>query len=266
MNQFTDDAGLPGLLWQSICAVARTEAQLEPALASMLHNTVLRHDSLCASLAFLLADKLGCQALSPLCLQEVFAGAFAADTAIGLAVARDLSAIQTRDPVCQSPLQALLFYKGFHALSAWRVSHWLWQQQRTALAYFLQNRISVTFAVDIHPAAVIGSGVMLDHATGIVIGETATVADDVSILQDVTLGGTGKETGDRHPKIGAGVLLGPGSKILGNIVVGPCAQIAAGSVILKPVPRGALMAGVPARQVGQSECQQPALEMRQTLD
>ncbi len=254
------------VMWQAIRETATAESRNEPALASFLHNTVLRHHSLCDALGFLLADKLGCQALSPLCLQEVFAEAFAADGNIALAVARDIDAIQVRDPVCQSHLQALLFYKGLHALTAWRVAHWLWGQQRKALAYFLQNRISVIFAVDIHPAAVIGSGVMLDHATGIVIGETATVADDVSILQDVTLGGTGKETGDRHPKIGAGVLLGPGSKILGNIVVGPCAQIAAGSVILKPVPRGALMAGVPAKQVGQSDCQQPAFEMRQTLD
>jgi serine O-acetyltransferase len=146
------------------------------------------------------------------------------------------------------------------------VAHWLWQQNRKPLAYFLQNRISTTFAVDIHPAARIGSGVLLDHATGIVIGETATVADNVSILQDVTLGGTGKETGDRHPKVGAGVLIGPGSKILGNIKIGRCAQIAAGSVILKDVPDCALMAGVPAKQIGQTDCAQPALEMRQTLE
>jgi serine O-acetyltransferase len=252
-------------LWQDIANTAREEAAREPALASFLHNTVLRHRSLCEALGFLLADKLGCQALPALTLQEVFAEAFCGDTTITAAVARDIEAVFTRDPVCQSYLQALLFYKGLHALTAWRVAHWLWQQDRKALAYFLQNRISMMFAVDIHPAACIGSGVMLDHATGIVIGETATVADDVSILQDVTLGGTGKETGDRHPKIGAGVLIGPGSKILGNIQVGRCAQIAAGSVILKPVPDCALMAGVPAKQIGQTDCGQPALEMQQTL-
>lgn len=253
-------------VWQAIVDTATVEAAREPALASFLYGTVLRHHSLSAAVSVLLADKLGNAALPALCLQEVFAEAHMADPGIVAAMVRDIAAITTRDPVCQSPLHALLFYKGFHALAAWRVAHWLWQQQRTSLAYFLQNRISVRFAVDIHPAARIGSGVMLDHATGIVIGETATVADDVSILQDVTLGGTGKETGDRHPKIGAGVLIGPGSKILGNITVGNCAQIAAGSVILKPVPPCALMAGVPARQIGQTECQQPALEMRQTLD
>ncbi len=253
-------------LWHTLRKTAEQEVTREAALASFLHNTVLRHHTLCEALGFLLADKLGCQALSPLTLQEVFAEAFCSDSGITAAVARDLEAIFARDPVCQSHLQALLFYKGFHALSAWRVAHWLWQQDRKALAYFLQNRISMIFAVDIHPAATIGSGVMLDHATGIVIGETATVADDVSILQDVTLGGTGKEVGDRHPKIGAGVLLGPGSKILGNILVGRCAQIAAGSVILKPVPDCALMAGVPARQIGNTDCAQPALEMRQTLE
>ena len=253
-------------LWQTIRSTAKQEAAQEPVLASYLHNTVLRHHSLCSALGFLIAGKLDCQALPALTLMEVFAEAFCADTSITAVVARDLEAITTRDPVCQSPLQALLFYKGFHALTAWRVAHWLWQQERKPLAYFLQNRISVTFAVDIHPAARIGSGVLLDHATGIVIGETAVVADNVSILQDVTLGGTGKETGDRHPKIGAGVLIGPGSQILGNIHVGACAQIAAGSVILKDVPDCALMAGVPAKQIGQTDCAQPALEMRQTLN
>lgn len=253
-------------LWQSIHESAAQETLREPALASFLHNTVLRHNSLCSALGFLLAGKLDCQALPSLTLQEVFSEAFCGDTAITEAVAKDIDAIFSRDPVCQSHLQALLFYKGFHALTAWRVAHWLWQQDRKSLAYFLQNRISVIFAVDIHPAAKIGTGVMLDHATGIVIGETATIADNVSILQDVTLGGTGKETGDRHPKIGAGVMIGPGSKILGNIQIGHCAQIAAGSVILKDVPDCALMAGVPAKQIGKTECAQPALEMRQTLD
>ena len=253
-------------IWRRLCEQAQAQTQQEPALAGFLHNTLLNHHSLCEALAYLLADKLGNQALPALTLQETFAEAFAADPHIRHAISRDLQAIEERDPVCQSTLQALLFYKGFHALSAWRVAHQLWQQGRTALAYFLQHRISVQFAVDIHPAATIGSGVMLDHATGIVIGETATVADDVSILQDVTLGGTGKETGDRHPKIGAGVMIGPGSKILGNIRVGNCAQIAAGSVILKPVPDCALMAGVPARQIGSTPCREPAREMKQTID
>ena len=253
-------------LWSTLRAQAETEAQQEAALASFLHNTVLRHRTLCEALGYLLAEKLGSQTLSALTLQEVFAEAFCSDTGISQAVARDLEAIRQRDPVCRSELQALLFYKGFHALAAWRVAHWLWQQDRKALAYFLQNRISLVFAVDIHPAARIGSGVMLDHATGIVIGETAVVEEDVSILQDVTLGGTGKETGDRHPKIGAGVMIGPGSKILGNIRIGQCAQIAAGSVILKPVPDCAVMAGVPAQQIGRTDCAKPALEMKQTLE
>jgi serine O-acetyltransferase len=263
-------AGTPskttGTLWQTIRESAQQEVLAETALASFLHNTVLRHNSLCEAVGFLLAEKLGCQALPALTLQEVLAEAFCGNSTITQSVAEDVDAIFTRDPVCQSHLQALLFYKGFHALTAWRVAHWLWQQDRKAMAYFLQNRISVLFAVDIHPAATIGSGVMLDHATGIVIGETATVADNVSILQDVTLGGTGKETGDRHPKIGAGVMIGPGSKIFGNIRIGHCAQIAAGSVILKDVADCALMAGVPAKQIGQADCAQPALTMKQTLE
>lgn len=253
-------------LWDSIRSTAQLQAEQEPVLASFLHTTVLRHQTLCAALGFLLAEKLGSPTLSALTLQEVFAEAFCGDTRITAAVARDIEAVVARDPVCHSALQALLFSKGLHALTAWRVAHWLWEQGRNSLAYYLQNRISVTFAVDIHPAARIGSGVMLDHATGIVIGETAVVGDNVSILQDVTLGGTGKETGDRHPKIGEGVLIGPGSKILGNIAVGRCAQIAAGSVILKPVPENALMAGVPAQQVGRTECGQPSALMKQLLD
>jgi len=252
-------------LWHSIRDTATQECSREPALASFLHNTVLNHESLCSALSYLLADKLDCQALPALTLQEMFSNTFCDDSSITDAVALDIEAIFSRDPVCQSHLQALLFNKGFHALTAWRVAHWLWQRDRKALAYFLQNRISVVFAVDIHPAASIGTGVMLDHATGIVIGETATIADDVSILQDVTLGGTGKETGDRHPKIGAGVLIGPGSKILGNIRIGRCAQIAAGSVILKDVADCALMAGVPAKQIGNTECAKPSAEMRQTF-
>ena len=170
-------------------------------------------------------------------------------------------AVSERDSACCSLVTPLLYFKGFHALQAYRVAHWLWQQGRNSLALFLQNRISAVFAVDIHPAARIGKGIMFDHATGIVIGETAVVEDMVSIMQSVTLGGTGKEAGDRHPKVRKGVLIGAGAKILGNITVGECAKVGAGSVVLKDVPARATVAGVPAQIICETACNQPAREM-----
>lgn len=178
----------------------------------------------------------------------------------------DLHAVSERDSACCSQVTPLLYFKGFHALQAYRVAHWLWQQGRKSLALFLQNRISAVFAVDIHPAARIGKGIMFDHATGIVIGETAVVGDMVSIMQSVTLGGTGKEAGDRHPKVSNGVLIGAGAKILGNITVGECAKVGAGSVVLKDVPARAVVAGVPAKIIGDNLCGQPAQEMDHHID
>jgi serine O-acetyltransferase len=172
-----------------------------------------------------------------------------AEDGFGQAVRADLSAVFERDPACHSYLDAFLFYKGFHALESWRVSHWLWREGRKAMALFLQSRISQLFAVDVHPAAKIGRGIMFDHATGIVIGETAVVEDDVSIMQGVTLGGTGKESGDRHPKIRRGVLLSLGAKILGNIEIGEYSRVGAGSVVLKSVPAHCTAVGVPAKLV-----------------
>jgi serine O-acetyltransferase len=158
-----------------------------------------------------------------------------------------------------------LFFKGFHALQAYRVAHWLWKQKRNSLALFLQNRISCVFAVDIHPAARIGKGIMFDHATGIVIGETAVVEDNVSIMQSVTLGGTGKEHGDRHPKVRSGVLISAGAKVLGNIEIGECAKVGAGSVVLKDVAPRTTVAGVPAKEVSVNTCTKPAQEMNHSL-
>ncbi len=180
-------------------------------------------------------------------------------------VLADLVCRKRRDPACRSYLGALLHMKGFQALQAYRVAHWLWGQGREALALLLQGRIAGTFAVDIHPAARIGSGIMMDHATGIVIGETAVVGDNVSMLHGVTLGGTGKDVGDRHPKVRRGVLIGAGAKILGNIVIGEGAKVGAGSVVLNDVPPHSTVAGVPARMIGRPGVDQPALEMDQSL-
>jgi serine O-acetyltransferase len=248
-------------LWESIRLQTRKQAESEPVLASFLYSTILNHDTLEAALSFHLANKLDSPALPAMLIREVVEEAMKADKTIVESVRADLMAVNERDSACCSLVTPLLYFKGFHALQAYRVAHWLWNQGRNSLALFLQNRISAVFGVDIHPAARIGKGIMFDHATGIVIGETAVIEDMVSIMQSVTLGGTGKEAGDRHPKVRKGVLIGAGAKILGNIVVGECAKIGAGSVVLKDVPARATVAGVPAQIIGETQRHQPAREM-----
>ena len=252
-------------LWEQIQQETHSIVDAEPVLASFLQATILKHGSMLAALSFLLANKLTCKTTSALTLQEVFNEAFQADPNIENQVCEDLCALNNRDSACQGPSSAFLYYKGFHALQAWRAAHWLWQNNRKSLALVLQNRISVTFGVDIHPAATIGKGIMFDHATGIVIGETAVVEDCVSIMQSVTLGGTGKESGDRHPKVRRGVLIGPGAKILGNIEIGEGSKITAVSVVLKDIPPHSLVAGVPATVVGTMKIDSPAEQMDQGL-
>ena len=248
-------------LWDTLQQQARQQADGEPVLASFLYATILNHNTLEAAVSFHLANKLDSPALPAMLIREVFDEAFAKDPGIADALRADLMAVNERDSACSSLVTPLLYFKGFHALQAYRIAHWLWQQGRESMALYLQNRISSVFAVDIHPAAKIGKGIMFDHATGIVIGETAVVEDDVSIMQSVTLGGTGKEAGDRHPKVRKGVLIGAGAKILGNIEIGHCAQIGAGSVVLKAVDPCTTVAGVPAKVIGSTSCDKPALEM-----
>ena len=234
-------------------------------LASFFHSTILNHDSLRSALSFQLANKLASAEMPAIVLREVIENALAAQPEILDAAAADICAVKERDPAVRYYSTPLLYLKGFHALQGYRVAHWLWQQGRHSLAVFLQNQISVVFSVDVHPAAQIGRGIMFDHATGIIIGETAVVEDDVSILQNVTLGGTGKEHGDRHPKIREGVMIGAGAKVLGNIEVGRGAKIGAGSVVLQPVPPHTTVAGVPAHEVGHPDCDKPSLDMNQGL-
>ncbi len=205
-------------------------------LASFYHATLLKHENLGSALSYMLANKLASPIMPAIAIREVVEEAYAADPEMIASAACDIQAVRTRDPAVDKYSTPLLYLKGFHALQAYRIGHWLWTQGRRALAIFLQNQVSVSFQVDIHPAAKIGRGIMLDHATGIVVGETAVIEDDVSILQSVTLGGTGKTSGDRHPKIREGVMIGAGAKILGNIEVGRGAKIGAGSVVLQPVP------------------------------
>lgn len=248
-------------LWESIRLQTRKQAECEPVLASFLYATILNHDSFKAALSFHLANKLDSPALPAMLIREVIEEAMVSDPEIIESVRADLIAVSERDSACCSLVTPLLYFKGFHALQAYRVAHWLWMQGRNSLALFLQNRISAVFGVDIHPAARIGKGIMFDHATGIVIGETAVVDDNVSIMQSVTLGGTGKSGGDRHPKVRKGVLIGAGAKILGNITIGECAKIGAGSVVLKDVPPRTTVAGVPAQIIGETQCAQPSREM-----
>lgn len=252
-------------LWSSLRLDAATSAASEPVLASFLNVAILHHDRLEDALAYHLAQKLANADMNALLIRDVCSQAFSDDRGLVQSVHRDLQAVQERDPACRSLLQPFLYFKGFAALQSYRIAHWLWKQERDVLAFHLQSRMSELFAIDIHPAAQIGAGVFIDHGTGIVIGETAQVGDDVSMLQGVSLGGTGKERGDRHPKIGRNVLLGAQAKVLGNITVGDGAKIAAGSVVLHPVPAGCTAAGVPAKLINCPTCAEPAQSMDQML-
>jgi serine O-acetyltransferase len=251
-------------VWARLRVEAAAAAAEEPILASFLNAAVLRHDRFENALAYRLAAKLADAQLDAMLARDVAEEAIASDPAIVAQASADMVAVEARDPACKSFLQPFLYFKGFHALQSHRVAHWLWQQGRHTLAFHLQSRVSERFGVDIHPAAQIGHGVMIDHATAVVIGETAVVGDDCSLLHQVTLGGTGATDRERHPKIGRNVLIGAGAKVLGDITVGDCARVAAGSVVLKPVPPGCTVAGVPARIVGDC-CPDPAQSMDQSL-
>lgn len=254
-------------LWATIQKEAAELSQKEPVLASLCNTAILRHDSLYCALSFLIASKLDSIAVPALVLREVFQEAMSETRSnIVQNAEKDILAICERDAACDTFVTPLLFFKGFHALQTHRIAHWLWNNDRKILALHLQSQMSTVFGVDIHPAATIGSGVMLDHATGFVVGETCVIEDNVSILQSVTLGGTGKEQGDRHPKIRRGVLIGAGAKILGNIEIGEGAKIGAGSVVLKPVKPHTTVAGVPAKEVGRNTELEPALGMDHDID
>jgi len=248
-------------VWQEIRKEALAQAENEAALASFFHATILNHDSLESALSFHLANKLASPAISALQIREIIEESIRINDCVTHAVRADIKAIFDRDSACDSYLLPFLYFKGFHALESYRIAHCLWKRGRTQLAYFLQSHIALTFGVDIHPAAKIGKGIMLDHATGIVIGETCVIDDEVSIMQAVTLGGTGKEAGDRHPKIRRGVLISAGAKILGNIEIGEGAKVGAGSVVLKSVAPHTTVVGVPALPVGGTSSSSPALDM-----
>ena len=252
-------------LFARIRQEAEEAARREPELGLFLAVSILNHDTLEGAVSHRVASRLDHRDLPAALIRQTFVEAIARDSSIGEAFHADIMAVADRDPACMRMMEPLLYFKGFQALQAYRLSHWLLKAGRRDFALSLQSIASAIFGVDINPAARIGKGVFLDHATSLVVGETTVIEDNVSILQGVTLGGTGKETGDRHPKIRHGVLIGAGAKILGNIEIGYCARVAAGSVVLQPVPHNKTVAGVPARIVGEAGCAEPARDMNQIL-
>lgn len=252
-------------VWGRICDEATEAVRDEPLMGGLIHSSVLHHSSLERALAYRISLKLASGEMSEQILREISDEAYEASPVLGQMARADLVAVFERDPACHRLLQPLLYFKGFQAVQAYRIGHWLWENGRRDMAFFFQMRISEMFGVDIHPGAKVGQGIMIDHAHSIVFGETAVVGNNVSMLHSVTLGGTGKEDDDRHPKIGNGVLIGAGAKILGNLNIGDCSRIAAGSVVLHDVPARKTVAGVPAKIVGDSGCDQPSMTMDQLL-
>ena len=253
-------------VWARLRKEAEEAAVREPLLAGLLKGAIMGQPSLEAVIGERIAARLDHADLPGAAIRAVYQEAVAADPRISQALRADIMAVVDRDPATTRVLEPILYYKGFHALQAHRLAHWLWHAGQRDAALYLQSRVSSVLTVDIHPAVPMGRGIFLDHATGLVVGATAVIEDDVSILQGVTLGGTGKERGDRHPKIRHGVLIGAGAKVLGNIEVGHCARIAAGSVVLHPVPPATTVAGVPAKVVGNAGCAEPSRAMDQMLD
>ncbi len=252
-------------IWDSMCEEARAAADHDPVLAAFLYSTILNQRSLEECVIYRICERLDHVDLQAALLRQTF-GEMLADWPQWATYLRvDIQAVYDRDPACTRFIEPVLYFKGFQAIQTHRLAHWLWNQGRRDFALYLQSRSSSIFQTDINPAARIGRGIFLDHATGLVVGETARIGDNVSILHGVTLGGTGKEGSDRHPKIGDGVLIGAGAKVLGNIEIGSCSRVAAGSVVLKAVPKGSTVAGVPARVVGTAGCAEPSRSMDQLL-
>lgn len=267
MGQSAKVVGFPDVdpMLARIRAEAEEIVRREPEVAGFVLGAVLNQDRLESAVVQRIADRLDRQEVPGDIIRQTYLDVIARDPAIGEAFRADLMAVADRDPACMRFIEPLLYFKGFHAIQTHRLAHALWKAGRKDFALYLQSRSSEIFQCDIHPAARIGKGIFLDHATGLVVGSTAVIEDDVSILHSVTLGGTGKERGDRHPKIRRGVLIGAGAKIIGNIEVGQCARVAAGSVVLSSVEARKTVAGVPARVVGEAGCAEPARSMDQIL-
>lgn len=264
MNAEADERA-PEQVWNRLCEEATEVIKQEPLLASYVYNCILNHNSLASALSVILANKLADEVMSAVTLRELFEEAFSASPELIAAASADIRAVYERDAATSTYLPVILYLKGFQSIQVHRLAHYLWTNSRRDLAAFVQSRNAEVFAVDIHPGCTLGRGIMFDHATGIVIGETCVIDDDVSILQNVTLGGTGNEKGDRHPKVRSGVLVSAGAKVLGNIEIGSGAKIGAGSVVLDDVKPHTTVVGVPAREIGKCAAESPARTMDQTL-
>lgn len=252
-------------IWQLIYNETKSKREKEPLLKDFFDKLVLDHSSLEEAISCIIGEKLTSSSLTEKTIKDIALKAIKSDPHILKSIVEDLKVSKLRDPACKEYATTLLFYKGFQAIQSYRVANYLWKEKKTCLALFFQSRMNEVFAVDIHPAAKIGHGLLFDHATSIVIGETAVIENNVSLLQEVTLGGTGKETGDRHPKVRKGVLIGAGAKILGNVEIGEGAKIGAGSVVLQDVPPHKTAAGVPAKIIGSPHFDSPAIEMNHSL-
>jgi serine O-acetyltransferase len=259
LEEFTDS------LWARLRQEAEEAYAHAPMLAPLFLDSIINQPSFEAAVFHRVAARLKNDVISLSLIVQAFHRAQAVDPEIGVALKADITAAFERDPACERLIEPFLYFKGFHAIQAHRLTHWLWHNRERDFALYLQSRSSEVFQTDIHPAAKIGRGIFLDHATGLVVGATAVIEDDVSLLQNVTLGGTGKEAGDRHPKVRRGAMIGAGAKVLGNIEVGECARVAAGSVVLRPVPAHATVAGVPAKVIRTATPDEPARAMDQIL-
>lgn len=258
-------ASVTDALWSRLRHEAEEACEREPNLATLFYDSILNQPSFETAVFHRIAARLKSDVIPLPLILQAFHRANADDGCFSEAIKADIAAVLERDPACNRLIEPLLYFKGFHAIQAHRLTYWLWHHQERDFALYLQSRMSEVFQTDIHPAAKFGHGIFFDHATGIVVGETAVLDDNVSLLQNVTLGGTGKEAGNRHPKIQQGVVIGAAAKVLGNIVVGAHARIAAGSVVLKPVPPHATVAGVPAKVMYIADRDEPAQSMDQTL-
>lgn len=255
---------------QSIWNNMREEAQLaseeNPLMASYFHVNILNHSSFASAISFFLSNHLASDAVPAMIIRDVCEQAMEDDVSIETNMLEDLLAHYTRDPACEQYITPFLYFKGYHAIQSYRIAHYLWKSKRKLMAFYIQSRVTERFDVDIHPAARIAGGLMVDHATGVVIGETTKIEKNVSMLHAVTLGGSGLDGGKRHPTIREGVLLSVGSKILGNIEIGEGAKVGAGSVVLTDMPAHSTIVGVPAKVVGRCSDNMPALEMDHHID
>jgi len=264
-NQIAASLALHDPVWRQLREEAEAMVAAEPALSSFVYETVLNHERLEEAVVHRLGDRLGRDIVSASLIRQTYLEALMDEPELGEIIRVDIVSVFDRDPACNRFLEPVLYFKGFHALQTHRLANWLWRRGRNDFALYLQSRASEVFQIDIHPAVPVGRGIFIDHGTGLVVGGTAEIGDGVSILQGVTLGGTGKESGDRHPKIRNGVLIGAGAKVLGNLEIGHCSRIAAGSVVLQDVPANTTVAGVPAKIVGKAGCPEPARSMNQLL-